>query len=83
MKSSELQRSSAVLNLAEVDTQRIVDGFRYGHFAWAGLFVELLTVTAMLLWRSACTPFRNRYFVFAIPMQAFSQNILVASRVWQ
>ena len=80
MKSSELQRSAAVLNLAEVDTTRIVDGFRYGHFAWAGLVVELPTVTAMLLlevgpaalfgigilfWRFLCRPsLRNIWVAF-------------------
>jgi ABC-type multidrug transport system fused ATPase/permease subunit len=72
MKSSELQRSAAVLNLAEVDTARIVDGFRYGHFAWAGLLVELPVVTAMLLLEvGPAALFGIAILFLAIPMQAF------------
>ena len=47
MRASELhsQRGAAILNLAEVDTVRIVDGFRYGHFMWCGILVEFPIVT--------------------------------------
>ena len=40
-------KGSEVLNLAEVDTNRICEGFRYGHFCWTWLF-ELSFATAFL-----------------------------------
>ena len=32
------QRGAEVLNLAEVDTNRVAEGIRYGHFCWAWVF---------------------------------------------
>jgi ATP-binding cassette subfamily C (CFTR/MRP) protein 4 len=74
MRASELhsERGADILNLAEVDTVRIVEGFRYGHFMWCGILVEFPIVTAMVYLEAGPSAILGILVLcLAIPIQAY------------
>lgn len=65
------ERGASIINLAEVDTVRIAEGFRYAHFAWAGI-LELVLVAIMISIEAGPAALLGiLVLAIAIPIQVF------------